>query len=63
MDNERILLRPEEVASRTGLSRSVIYQKLATGELESVKIGRARRIPVRALEAFVESLRQHPAAV
>lgn len=61
--DERILLRPEEVALRLGLSRSVIYEKLATGELESVKVGRARRIPVRALDAFIESLRQQPVAV
>ena len=32
-----------------GLSRSAVYNLMATGELAYVKIGRARRIPKRAL--------------
>jgi excisionase family DNA binding protein len=50
----RLLMTVAEAANALGLCRSVIYELLLTGELASVKIGRARRIPISALEAFVE---------
>lgn len=52
----RLLYRPEEVAEATGLSRTVVYRLLQTGDLDSVRIGRARRVPHGALEAFIERL-------
>ncbi len=52
--DERILLRPEEAAQRLGVSRSVVYELMADGRLDSIRIGKSRRIPVRALEHFVE---------
>ena len=52
------LLNPIPIAvERTGLSRSTIYEKLASGEIESVRIGRRRLIPEDALEQFVARLR------
>ncbi|HEY3447471.1 MAG TPA: helix-turn-helix domain-containing protein [Myxococcales bacterium] len=36
------------------LSRSGLYKLLRSGELPSVKVGKARRIPRAALAAFVE---------
>jgi excisionase family DNA binding protein len=50
----RLLVTVAEAADALGLCRSIIYELLLAGELPSVKIGRARRIPVAALEAFVE---------
>jgi excisionase family DNA binding protein len=55
---ERILLTVEEAAERLSIGRTKVYELLATGALESVTIGRCRRIPVRALEPFVTKLRQ-----
>lgn len=52
-----LLLRPEEGARALGVSRARLYELLASGEIESVRIGRSRRIPRQALEAFVERLR------
>ena len=57
-----LLLRPEQCAQATNLSRTVIYELLATGELESVRVGRSRRVPAAALESFVERLREQQAA-
>jgi excisionase family DNA binding protein len=54
---ERILLTVEEAAERLSIGRTKVYELLATGALESVTIGRCRRIPVRALEPFVTKLR------
>lgn len=56
MDKERLLLTVPEAAMRLGLGRSLIYQLVMSGELASVKVGRARRVPVSALEQFVERI-------
>ena len=52
----RGLLRVEEAAIWLGLSKRTMYELLNRGEIESVHIGRSRRIPFSALERFVEHL-------
>ena len=59
--SDRLLYRPEDAAGILDLGRSRIFELMATGELESVKIGRSRRIPHGALAAFVERLRSEQA--
>ncbi|HEV8221190.1 MAG TPA: helix-turn-helix domain-containing protein [Streptosporangiaceae bacterium] len=49
----RLLLTPVEAAIALGLSRTRIYELMASGELSSVKIGRSRRISVTALYEFI----------
>ncbi len=46
----------DEVMMLTGLGRSVVYEKLKSGEIESVKVGARRLIPHDAAVRFVESL-------
>ena len=58
---DRLLLTPEH-AAELWRSAAPIYELLRTGELESVRIGAARRIPAAALTAYVELLRQQEAA-
>jgi len=53
MDSQRLLLTIPEVASRLGLGRSLVYQLVMKGEISSIKVGRARRVPVTALEQFI----------
>lgn len=50
---EPLLLRPEEAARLLDLGRSTLYQLIGGGELPSVTIGRARRIPLAALRAWI----------
>jgi excisionase family DNA binding protein len=52
------LLEPEAAARRLGCGRSKMYELMASGEVESVTIGRLRRVPVVALTEYVERLRQ-----
>jgi excisionase family DNA binding protein len=54
----RVLLTPEEAAQALGISRSKLYELLRAGALESIRIDRLRRIPIRALHQFVERLRE-----
>ncbi len=56
MDRDPMLYKPEEAGQTLRLSRSRIFELMASGELASVTIGRSRRIPRAALEQYVERL-------
>lgn len=49
-----LVLTPEQAAAQLQISERQIYRLIRTGELRSVKVGRKRRISMRALEDFVE---------
>lgn len=51
---EPLLLRVDEAAEALALSRTKVYELMASGELESVKLGRSRRVPTAALADFLE---------
>jgi excisionase family DNA binding protein len=55
------LFKPTEAAAILGIGRSKIYELMASGRLDSVKIDGCRRIPRRALVAFAESTHQRVA--
>jgi len=52
-----LLLSVREVAERLGCGRTFVYELISSGQLETVKLGRLRRVPVAALDALVERLR------
>ena len=54
MNDEKLLLSIPEVAHRLDLGRSLVYRLVMSGEIRSLKIGRARRIPLEALHSFIE---------
>ncbi|MCU0310688.1 MAG: helix-turn-helix domain-containing protein [Acidimicrobiales bacterium] len=58
----KLLLTPEEAAKALSISRSKLYELIARGEIESVRIGTSRRISTRALDEFVEKCRERPDA-
>lgn len=47
------LLRPEQVAEVLDVSRNKVYELMAAGQLRSLKIGRARRVTILALQDFI----------
>ncbi len=51
-----VLLIAEKVAEILSVGRSTVFELIATGELRSVKIGRARRITVSAVREYVARL-------
>ncbi|GAA4130723.1 hypothetical protein GCM10022416_08830 [Actinomadura keratinilytica] len=55
------LLTVPEVMSALRLSRFKVYDLIRSGELESITIGRARRVPADALDAFIAQLREDAA--
>lgn len=54
---DALLLSPIEAARRLGIGRSTLYELLASGEVESLHIGRRRLIASAALVEFVERRR------
>jgi len=51
-----LLLRPRDAARVVAVGESTIYELMDRGAFPSVRIGRSRRIRVRDLEAWVDSL-------
>lgn len=47
------LLTVNQVADRLAIGRTMLYQLIASDELRSVKIGRARRIPESAVNEWI----------
>lgn len=50
------LLTIEDVSAQLSLSPATIWRKIRSGEIESVKVGRARRFTPEAVTAYVASL-------
>ncbi|HTX85198.1 MAG TPA: helix-turn-helix domain-containing protein [Streptosporangiaceae bacterium] len=52
-----VLLTVEEAAQRLSIGRTTMYSLVSTGAIESVTIGRLRRVPSECLEKYVSGLR------
>jgi excisionase family DNA binding protein len=52
----RLLLTVPEAAEALAISRSKLYQLLASGEIASIRIDGSRRIPLTALEGYISRL-------
>jgi excisionase family DNA binding protein len=48
----------EEAADRLGVGRTLMYSLVSSGAVESVRIGRLRRVPADALGTFLDELRR-----
>lgn len=57
-EGPRLLLRVEEAAERLGIGRTLMYELVSRGEVESVPVGRLRRIPAECLAEYVARLRE-----
>ncbi|GAB2816515.1 hypothetical protein GCM10022221_13140 [Actinocorallia aurea] len=57
----KLLLTVPEAASALGISRSKLYQLLTTGTVRSIRIDGSRRIPLAALNAYVDHLMEEAA--
>ena len=53
-----LLYKPESAAEHLGIGRSKLFELIAAHEIETVQIGRSRRVPAQALEDYVARLRQ-----
>ncbi|MFJ8912355.1 helix-turn-helix domain-containing protein [Amycolatopsis sp. NPDC102389] len=53
---QRTLLTVEEASEYLGIGRTTAFKLIDSGELQSVTIGRLRRIPVSAADEYAASL-------
>ena len=53
-----ITVRIPDACRMTGISRSKLYELIAAGEIEVLKVGRATLVPVAGLNALLERHRR-----
>lgn len=58
MGADRLLLTVPEAARRLGIGRSLLYELLADDQIDSIQVGRLRRIPIDALVAYIQDQRK-----
>ena len=51
---DRLLLHPAEAAHLLAISRSKLYSLCASKELPTIRVGKSIRVPLAALERWVE---------
>lgn len=49
-----LLLRPSDAADVLGISRSKLYELIAERTIPTVQVGKRARVPLKALEAWVD---------
>ena len=54
---EPITVRIREACRITGIGRSKLYELIAEGEIETIKVGAMTLVPVAGLRAFIEGRR------
>jgi excisionase family DNA binding protein len=59
MSAEKLLHSPEETGEMLGCGRSYVFELIARGEIESFKIGRLRKVPREAIDAYIKRQRDH----
>ncbi len=52
-----LLVSVRSAARILAVGRTTVYELIAAGELETIHIGRSRRVPIAALQAFVQRQR------
>jgi excisionase family DNA binding protein len=53
-----LCVRTDRAMAMLGIGRTKLYELMATGELETISIGRRRLVLLASIDAFVERLRQ-----
>jgi excisionase family DNA binding protein len=59
---ERLLYRAEEAAAALGIGRSLVYEEIRLGRLQTVRIGRRRLVPPEYVAQYVELLKREAEA-
>ena len=59
-DTRKALYKVPEAMTLLSLSRTVIYEQIRSNRLRTVKVGKSRRVPAKAITDFV-ALLEHEA--
>ncbi|WP_409056801.1 helix-turn-helix domain-containing protein [Streptomyces sp. SYP-A7185] len=55
---EQVLYRPEEAAKVLRIGRSLVYEEIRLGRLQTVRIGRRRLVPPEYVTAYIDLLKR-----
>lgn len=61
-DVKPMLLKGAQVADALNVSRALAYRWMSSGILPTVRVSKSIRVPRLALEKWIETNTQHPAA-
>ncbi|NMR20939.1 helix-turn-helix domain-containing protein [Cellulomonas fimi] len=53
----RLLLSVEEAAERLDIGRTLLYELIAAGQVQTIHVGRLHKVPVDSLREFVDRQR------
>ncbi|MFC8201234.1 helix-turn-helix domain-containing protein [Streptomyces sp. NPDC057298] len=59
---DQILYKPEEAAIVLRIGRSMVYEEMRLGRLQTVRIGRRRLVPPEYIAQYVELLKREAEA-
>jgi excisionase family DNA binding protein len=62
LPEEPLLYSIEQAAALLGIGRTFMYQLVTTGEIDSVKVGKRRKVPRDAVTAYIDRLRAEQAS-
>ena len=60
---EKLCLTPGEAAQVLSVGRTMLYELLKRGEIASISVGGARRIPIDSLRAYIAAALRRGAGV
>lgn len=55
-ERAKVLVTVEEMAQMLSIGRTVAWELVRKRQIKSVKIGRTRRVPLTAIEAYIDWL-------
>ncbi len=58
----RVLHRPQEVAEMLGISKATVYHLAASGQIPSVRVGKALRISREAIDRWIQDQERRTSA-
>jgi len=53
----RLLLSVEDAAERLDIGRTLLYELIAAGQIQTIHVGRLHKVPVDSLREYVERQR------
>ena len=56
MEQPRLMLTVEEAAAAMGIGRTTMFALVKSGDVDSVLIGRLRRVPATAIDTYLARL-------
>jgi excisionase family DNA binding protein len=59
---EQVLYKPEEAATALRIGRSMVYEEIRLGRLQTVRIGRRRLVPPEYIAEYIELLKREAQA-